>query len=242
MASKWLDLPWSKKPELLNAGGPASGAESDAKSGEENLRAQVNQTTEKLAVHAAPEVPTFQVQLSSMEDIYRAAGIMIPRKGYSIRKVVDMLNSVHMSGLSKEMKRIALLMALDAAGVPIDEVLLDAKTKQALDVYEAAQKNQVEAEWARKAEEVVQIQAELESIKAHYAARISRSLEGVAREKATFNAWLTLKQQESQSMSEAAELCMKVPVHEQTTATPEVSMGKAAAAGPRQESRSDAIH
>jgi hypothetical protein len=251
MPSKWLDLPWSKKPKPLRADGPEIGGvesdvESNAKNDEENLMALVDQTTETIPVHAAREVPTFRVQLSSMEDIYRAAGIMIPRKGYSIRKVVDMLNSAHMSGLSKEMKRVALLMALDAAGVPVDEVLQDAKTRQqALDVYEAAQRKQVEAEWARKAEEVVQIQAELESIKAHYAARISRSLEGVAREKATFNAWLTLKQQESQSMAEAAELCMKASIDEEARATPEVNMAKAAAAssgGARQESRSDAIH
>jgi hypothetical protein len=44
----------------------------------------------------------------------------------------------------------------------------------------------VEAEWARKAEEIVQIQAEKESIKAHYTARISRNMEGVARQRATF--------------------------------------------------------
>ena len=74
-----------------------------------------------------------------MEDIYRAAGILLPRKGYSINKVVEMLNSEHIRGLSKEMKRVALLMALDAAGVAIDEVLRDAKARRdALDTYEAA--------------------------------------------------------------------------------------------------------
>ena len=84
----------------------------------------------------------------------------------------------------------------------IKQVQQDAKARQdALDAYEAEQRKQVEAEWARKAEEVIQIQAELESIKAHYMARIGRNLEGVAREKATFNSWLTLKQQECQSMA-----------------------------------------
>jgi hypothetical protein len=170
-----------------------------------------------------------------MEDICRTAGIMIPRKGYSIKKVVEMLNSQHIRGLSKEMKRVALLMALDAAGVPIDEVLQDAKARQnALDDYEALQRKQVEAEWARKAEEIAQIQAELESIKAHYMARISRTQEGVARQKATFDGWVILKQQECQSMAEAAELCVKSPVSELASApSPEVSLVKvtAAAAG-----------
>jgi len=204
----------------------------------------LTQAPEKAPVHSAREIPAFQVELASMEDIYRAAGIMAPRKGYSIKKVVEMLNSEHMSGLAKEMKRVALLMALDAAGVSIDEVLQDARTRQqALDAYEAAQKKQVEGEWTRKAEEIAQIQEELESVKAHYAARISRNQEGVAREKATFNAWLNLKQQECQSMAEAAEMCVKpAPVPEPTGAPPEVSLAKAAVAeGAKTESRSNAI-
>jgi hypothetical protein len=121
-----------------------------------------------------------------------------------------MLRSEHGRGLSKDAKRAAVLMALDAAGIPIDEVLRDAKTRRdALDSYEAEVRKEVEAEWAQKAEENVQIQAELERVKAHYLARIGRNQEGIAREKTVFNNWLTMKQQESQSIAEAAELCSK---------------------------------
>jgi uncharacterized phage-associated protein len=117
-------------------------------------------------------------------------------------------------------------MALDAAGIPIDEVLMDARARQnALDSYEAGQKKQVEAEWARKAEENVQIQAELERVKEQYAARISRHLNGVAQEKAAFSSWQATKQQEFQSMSEAAELCSKSTVFEPASSSlPEASM------------------
>ena len=126
-----------------------------------------------------------------------------------------MLHSEHVRGLSREMKRAAVLMALDAAGIPIDEVLMDGRARQnALDSYEAGQKKQVEVEWSRKAEESVQIQAELERVKEQYAARISRHLNGVAQEKAAFSSWQATKQQEFQSMSEAAELCLKSPVPE----------------------------
>lgn len=254
MPRKWLELPWSKKPEDLGpsllAASAATGVEDSTVNREkENHMSHPTQPAAKAPAYPSREVQSFQVELAPMEDIYRAAGIMLPRKGYSIKKIVDMLNSEHMAGLNKDMKRVALLMALDAAGVPLDEVLQDAKSRQqALDAYEAAQKKQVEAEWARKAEEVVQIQAELESIKAHYAARISRNMEGVAREKATFNNWLTMKQQECQAMAEAAELCSKYPAAETATAPqPEVSPAKAAAvaaaaAGSKPESRSDAIH
>jgi hypothetical protein len=56
-----------------------------------------------------------QPELLTMEDIYRVAGIVGPRKGYSINKIVEMLHSDYLRGLSKEMKRASVLMALDAA-------------------------------------------------------------------------------------------------------------------------------
>lgn len=157
----------------------------------------------------------FHIELLPAEDVYRSAGIVNLRRGYSIGKVVEMLRSEHGRGLSKDAKRAAVLMALDAAGIPIDEVLRDAKTRRdALDSYEAEVRKEVEAEWAQKADENVQIHAELERVKAHYMARIGRNQEGVARERAVFNNWLTMKQQESQSIAEAAELCSKSSVPE----------------------------
>ncbi len=154
--------------------------------------------------------PDAQIELLAMEDIYRAAGIMNPRKGYSINKVIEMLHSEHIRSSSKEIKRASVLMALDAAGISMDEVLQDAKLRQeAIDAYEGQQRKQFEALLAQKAEENVQIQAELERVKARYGERLRRNLDGIAREKATFGNWLTQKQQESQSIAEAVELCLK---------------------------------
>jgi hypothetical protein len=158
----------------------------------------------------------FEGELLPVDDIYRTAGIMNVRHG--IHRVIEMLRSEHLRGLAKDMKRAAVLMALDAAGIPIDQVLQDCKVRQtALDTYEASQKKQVEAEWARKAEENAQIQAELERVKAHYMARIARNLESIEREKATFSNWLTKKQQESQSIAEAADLFVQPPTPEPTS-------------------------
>jgi hypothetical protein len=218
MARKWIELaPWHSKQNAAakNASRECKAGDdgsSDGDTEKENHMPHLNQFTEKAPVHTAREVPNFQVELLLMEDIYRMSGIMNPRRGYSISKVVEMVHSEHIRGLSKEMKQAAVLMALDAAGISLDQVQQDAKARQdALDSYEAAQKKQVEAMWARKAEEVIQIQAELDSVKAHHLARISRNLEGVAREKATFNNWLTQKQQECESMAEAVEMCLRSP-------------------------------
>lgn len=233
MPSKWLELPWRKKQEDLGVSGLGNGedsndAKSNDKSEKENFMSDLTQPTQKAPARFAREVPEFQVDLSPMEDIYRAAGIMNPRRGYSVNKVVEMLHSGHIRELSKEMKRAAVLMALDMAGTPVEQVQKDAKARQ--DAHEAQQRKQVEAEWARKAEEIVQIQAELESIKAHYMARIGRNMEGIAREKATFASWLALKQQECDSMAEAVEVCSKSPASEAVSApSSDVSMVKVSA-------------
>lgn len=175
----------------------------------------VNQTASgavgKKAVEAHADVSGgATVELLSMADIYQTAGILNPRKGYSILKVVEMLRSEHLRGLSKEMKRASVLVALDAAGISVDEVMQDARSRMAaIDSYEAEQRKQFEAHLARKAEENQQTMAELERVKASYSERLRRNLEGVAREKATFGNWLTTKQEESQNIREALELCLK---------------------------------
>jgi hypothetical protein len=151
-----------------------------------------------------------QGDLQSVEDIYRAAGIMNPRMGYSVSKVVEMINSDHMRGLPNEAKRAAVFMALDAAGVSVEEVLRDATLRQtALNAYESAQRSSFEEYWARKVEGNAQIQAELDRLVAQNLERIKRNLDEVAAEKAGFATWQAMKRQEAERMSEAVALCSK---------------------------------
>jgi hypothetical protein len=212
MGRNWLErAPWNNKQESPGVNAADSG---DAKnhSGKENTEMSAPSPNFKLSPEPDSKTASFQVDLLPMEEVYRAAGVSTPAKGYSVHKVVEMLHSEHIKGLSPELKRAAVLMALDAAGVPLEQIQQDAKSRQeALDRYEAEQNKQAEAEWARRAEENAQIQAELERVKAHYMARINRNLEGVAREKAIFNEWVAKKKQESESMSEAVTLCAKAP-------------------------------
>jgi hypothetical protein len=224
MVRKWFQRGSSKQDDLI-----ATSPENSDVTSEENLMPHATQHPAKDTGHSTREAPSCQVELLPIEDIYRAAGIMSPQKGYSVNKVVEMLNSAHIRGLSKEMKRAAVLMALDAAGVSIDQIRRDAKARlDSLDGYEAEQKKQADTEWSRQAEAVTEIQAELENIKVQYAARINRCLESVARDKARFNSWVTEKQQQTQSMAEALELC-NPPVSEAASSPhPELSLAASA--------------
>jgi len=153
-----------------------------------------------------------QTDLLSYEDIYHAAGILSPRSGYGIHKVVEMLNSDRLRDLSKDVKRASVLMALDAAGTSAEDLLQDATRRQlALDSYAAGQQKQLEEFEARKAQENAQIQAELDRVTAHYAERIQRNHDQIAREKETLRNWQMAKQNESQRIAEVIELCTKQP-------------------------------
>jgi len=211
MARKWLELaPWqrNREREIAQAGNDGS---ANGKSEQENPMVEETASANEAARENEPEnTAGFQVELLPMEEVYRAAGIMSPQKGYSIHKVVEMLNSEHIRGLSKEMRRAAVLMALEAAGISIEQVQQDARSRQeALESYEAGQRKQVEAEWARKAENNIQIQEEMERVKARYMARVGRNLDTVAREKATFESWVSVKRQESENIAQVVDLCVK---------------------------------
>jgi hypothetical protein len=149
-------------------------------------------------------------ELLSCEDIYHAAGILTARSGYGINKIIDMLNSKHIRELPKEVKRASVLMALDAAGTGVDDVLQDASRRQhALKTYEAGQLQQSEEFEERITRENTLLQAELERVSAHYAERIKHNLDRAAKEKDSLRAWQTMKEQENQRISEAVALCSK---------------------------------
>jgi len=224
MASKWLALsPWRKNKNNKNRNKNEDRLDhslsftGNLETAKENPMPHETLPKENNSGHSAREVPAFQVELLPVEDVYQSAGILDPRRGYSVLKVVEMLKSQHLRGLSPEMKRAAVLMALDAAGVSIDQIQRDAKLRQdALDAYEIAQKKQAEVEWARKAEETVLVRAELDSLKAHYTARIDRGIEVVERDKSRFSDWSTRKELEAKSMAEVLELCLKPAIPEST--------------------------
>ena len=148
----------------------------------------------------------------TFEEVYRSGGIKTPRLGYSICKIVEMLHNEHIRHLPTETKRASVLMALDAAAVPVDEVLQDASVRQrALNSYEAIQQKHLEEYEAHKAQENRAIQAEMDRVTAEYLERINRNLDEVAHAKGAFHKWQMKKQHEIQQIAEAAALCVTPP-------------------------------
>lgn len=147
-------------------------------------------------------------EMLSYEDIYHAAGIMNPASGYGIHKVVEMLNSERIRDLSNEVKRASVLMALDAAGTRVDDVLADATRRQdALNRYEAGKKKQMEEFESAKTREIKEVEEEMERVRAHYAERIQRNRDLVVQEKEGLRNWQMAMQHEIQRIAEVIELC-----------------------------------
>jgi hypothetical protein len=202
MSNKWLDTAFKRQKQDV-----ANGKSNGAHAPEHRAPAEVATASSVRPGEAPKGRPSQQGDLPPTDDIYRAAGIMTPRMGYSITKVAEMIDSDHMRGLSNDTKRAALLMALDAAGITTDEVLHDgARRLGALDAYEADQQRRFEANWARKAERNEQIQAEMERVTAEYIERMKRNLDEIAAEKTALARWQAMKQLEVQRMSGAAGL------------------------------------
>src|SRR3989475_11719788 len=112
------------------------------------------------SIAAEPKFTTPISDPTAFEEIYKAAEIPPAPQGYSILKVSHMLESEHLRNLPSDVKKSSVLVALDAAGVDIKEVIQDAiRRDRALDGYERVQQRAAEELEARKNKENSQIQA-----------------------------------------------------------------------------------
>jgi hypothetical protein len=76
--------------------------------------------------------------------VYDEAGIELPLHGYGIDKVAEMLQSKHLQTLGREVKATAVLAALEAAQVPVKDVLHDGVLRdKALDAFELSKEREV---------------------------------------------------------------------------------------------------
>jgi hypothetical protein len=164
------------------------------------------QTVAEIASSVAAE-PKFSAPVSdpnSFEDIYRAAEVPHPAHGYTILKIIEMLQSEHIRNLPGEVKRSSILVALEAAGVKIEAVIEDAvRRDRALDTYERVLQKSVEELEARKNEENRQLEQEMERLMAEYRARIQKNSDELTREKEHFFGWRLQKQQEEKKIGDA---------------------------------------
>jgi hypothetical protein len=176
-------------------------------SGPAPAEADAAQSIAQIAAAVAPP-PAVQftkplAQITTFDDIYAAAEIKPPANGYSIMKIQEMLSSEHIKQMPADVKRGSILVALDAAGVKIQQVIEDAvRRDQALDGFERVRQKSVEDLETRKLEENRKIQAELDRYVTEQKAKLQANLDEVAKQKDDFYSWRMLKQQEEQKIAD----------------------------------------
>jgi hypothetical protein len=152
----------------------------------------------------APKFTSPVSDAATFSEIYGAAEICPPAHGYSITKVAEMLQSEHIRSLPREVKRSSVLVALEAAGAPLQDVIEDAvKRDRALDTFERLRQQALEALEARKTQENQQIQTEMDRMAADHRARMQANNDEVAKEKERFFGWRLKKQEEEQRIADA---------------------------------------
>jgi hypothetical protein len=152
-----------------------------------------------------------KTKLSSFEEIYHKSSVKTSSSvaAWNILKVSDMINSEHLHGLSPAGKHSALMMALEAADVAVEDMLQDAVQRQrVLNEYEEGQRKRLEEFEKSKLQDNERLGEEMEAICAQYRMRIASSVQEFERERSMFREWQERKEREQRRISEAASACV----------------------------------
>jgi len=148
--------------------------------------------------------PQPDLQLPPIDIIYDEANITEEMMhGYSALKVVSMLKSEHLRNMPMEAKRSSILLALEASGTKLQDVVDDALRRiRLLQQQERDTARSLEALERRKVEENQKIAEDLALIVQEHNRRIQSNTEHVARMKAQFLSWRVQVKEEEQKVAE----------------------------------------
>jgi len=200
MSKKWYNYFVS-----VAEGGQEAGA---GQPGQDAPPASVPSAAQTVAdIAAGVKTPAFTQAVAdptSFEQIYQAAEVRTPVHGFTIFKIADMLKSEHIRTLPVEIKRSSVLLALDAAGVKLQEVIEDAvRRDRALDTFELVQQRALDQLEARKTEENGKLQAEADRVLNELRLKVQANNDEIARERERMQTWRLQKQQEERRIADA---------------------------------------
>jgi hypothetical protein len=136
--------------------------------------------------------------------VYSSAQITEPPHGYTVLKIAEMLRSEHIRALPVDVKRKSILVALDAAGVKVTDIVEDAvRRDRALDTYERVLQKHVEDLRAQIETENKQIDDEIARRVAELRGRIDANTQKLAAESRELEVWRARKHQEETTIADA---------------------------------------
>ena len=128
--------------------------------GERDIPAEAFEAAEPRRITRS-EVPATVVDFGA---VYAEAGVELPLHGYGIDKVAEMLEGKRLQTLSREVRATAVMAAIEAAGVPLRDVIQDAvRRDKALDAFEAAKGREIQELHARTETRMEAIRSEMDA-------------------------------------------------------------------------------
>jgi hypothetical protein len=200
MSKKWYNYIVS-----VDEADNAEQSESNAKNSSAGTKSAAQSVAEiASSIAAEPKFTTPVTDSTSFDQIYKAAEIPQPPQGYSILRVSQMLESEHIRNLPSDVKKSSVLVALEAAGIDIKEIIQDAvRRDRALDGYERVQQRAVQELESQKSRENSDIQAQIDKYLTEQRAKIQANNDEVSREKERVTGWRLKKQQEEKKIADA---------------------------------------
>jgi hypothetical protein len=174
-----------------------------------------------------PETPPPPAATSSLpavaefDDVYVEAGVRVADHGYGVEKVAEMLDNKRLATLTREVKATAVLTALEAAGVPLADVIQDAvRRDQALDAFEAGKKQALEELRADNQARVTAIQQEIEDFLREKNAEIEALKSGTEQAIEAFAQLEARKRREEERLRDVISFFVTPAENPITTETP----------------------
>jgi hypothetical protein len=164
--------------------------------------------TRPLPAEAAEAAPPRRVSRSevpaTVDDfaaVYKEAGITLPPHGYGVDRVSEMLSGKRLATLAREVKANAVLAALEAARVDVQDVIEDGiRRDKALDAFEAAKERElVEKKQAAEAR-VQSLRKDLDELARKINAEIEKLKQDASAAETAFAQLQVKKRQEEQRL------------------------------------------
>ncbi len=159
-------------------------------------------------------------ELPSFEAIFRAFGIKEPSSGFTVYRAEELLKSVHLKNASPEIRRSALMVALEALRIPAEEVIQDAvKRDKALTQFEKIEERRLREMEQKKSEENKRLQEEMERIFNEIREKMEDNNNMLKEAREKFQSWQQDKEKEEQRLSEVLQYFVSQDVPEQPRTT-----------------------
>ncbi|HUI31688.1 MAG TPA: hypothetical protein VLX91_15880 [Candidatus Acidoferrales bacterium] len=159
-------------------------------------------------------------EFPSFEAIYQAFGIKDASTGFTIYRVEELLKSAYIKNASAEVKRSALMVALEALRVSPEEVIQDAvKRDKALTQFEKIEERRLRELEQKKSEENKRLQEEMERIFNEIREKMEDNNNLIKETRDKFQTWQQEKEKEEQRLSSVLQYFVSQEVPEQAHGT-----------------------